>query len=109
MAVCGQSGGLPIVLCHGFLELAISWRHQPLAIAAAAGAGTPDRISDPCLMIPAADDLFLPPPGLVDEMEPRVQDLERHVTECCGLRTQVERAEEFNRRVVDWSSHRFGR
>ena len=31
----GPRGGIPIVLCHGFPELAFSWRHQIAALAAA--------------------------------------------------------------------------
>ncbi|PZR34578.1 alpha/beta fold hydrolase [Caulobacter segnis] len=31
----GPRGGVPIVLCHGFPELAFSWRHQIAALAAA--------------------------------------------------------------------------
>ncbi|MGH7024053.1 MAG: alpha/beta fold hydrolase [Caulobacteraceae bacterium] len=31
----GPKGGVPIVLCHGFPELAYSWRHQVEALAAA--------------------------------------------------------------------------
>ena len=31
----GPRGGVPIVLCHGFPELAFSWRHQIKALAAA--------------------------------------------------------------------------
>lgn len=37
MAVCeaGPKDGIPVVLCHGFPELAYSWRHQLPALAAA--------------------------------------------------------------------------
>jgi len=35
MAVYEQGGGMPVVLCHGFPELAFSWRHQLPALAAA--------------------------------------------------------------------------
>src|SRR4029079_10369442 len=31
----GPKDGLPVVLCHGFPELAYSWRHQLPALAAA--------------------------------------------------------------------------
>src|SRR6516162_8286269 len=31
----GPKDGIPIVLCHGFPELAYSWRHQLPALAAA--------------------------------------------------------------------------
>lgn len=31
----GPRGGVPVVLCHGFPELAFSWRHQIAALAAA--------------------------------------------------------------------------
>jgi pimeloyl-ACP methyl ester carboxylesterase len=35
LAVYEQGKGLPVVLCHGFPELAYSWRHQLPALAAA--------------------------------------------------------------------------
>jgi len=35
MAVSEQGAGLPVVLCHGFPEIAYSWRHQMPALAAA--------------------------------------------------------------------------
>ncbi len=35
MAVYEQGKGLPVVLCHGFPELAYSWRHQLPALASA--------------------------------------------------------------------------
>ncbi|MEQ9520429.1 MAG: alpha/beta hydrolase [Parvibaculum sp.] len=35
MAVYEEGKGLPVILCHGFPELAYSWRHQVPAIAAA--------------------------------------------------------------------------
>src|SRR6266704_2385731 len=35
MAVNEQGAGLPVVLCHGFPEIAYSWRHQMPALAAA--------------------------------------------------------------------------
>ncbi|MEX2112012.1 MAG: alpha/beta hydrolase [Pirellulales bacterium] len=35
MAVYEQGQGVPVVLCHGFPELAYSWRHQLPALAAA--------------------------------------------------------------------------
>ena len=35
MAVHEQGAGVPVVMCHGFPELAYSWRHQIPAIAAA--------------------------------------------------------------------------
>lgn len=35
MAVYEQGSGFPVVMCHGFPELAYSWRHQMPAVAAA--------------------------------------------------------------------------
>ncbi|TMA49350.1 MAG: alpha/beta hydrolase, partial [Deltaproteobacteria bacterium] len=35
MRVTEQGEGPPVVLCHGFPELAYSWRHQLPALAAA--------------------------------------------------------------------------
>ena len=54
----GPKDGLPVVLCHGFPELAYSWRHQLPALAAAGfraiapdqrgygRSGRPDKIED---------------------------------------------------------------
>ena len=35
MAITEQGEGPPVVLCHGFPEIAYSWRHQLPALAAA--------------------------------------------------------------------------
>src|ERR1700690_4392220 len=44
MAVYEEGKGPPVVLCHGFPELAYSWRHQIPALAAAGfHAITPDQ------------------------------------------------------------------
>src|ERR1700704_6691959 len=51
----GPKDGVPVVLCHGFPELAYSWRHQLPALAAAGvraiapdqrGYGRPSRPDD---------------------------------------------------------------
>lgn len=54
----GPKDGLPVVLCHGFPELAYSWRHQLPALAAAGyraiapdqrgygRSGRPDKVTD---------------------------------------------------------------
>ncbi len=36
MGVYEQGAGFPVVFCHGFPELAYSWRHHLPAVAAAA-------------------------------------------------------------------------
>ncbi|MBI2826513.1 MAG: alpha/beta hydrolase [Planctomycetia bacterium] len=55
LAVYEQGTGLPVVLCHGFPELAYSWRHQLPALSAAGfqaiapdqrGYGASDRPAD---------------------------------------------------------------
>ena len=35
MALYEQGNGVPVIMCHGFPELAYAWRHQIPAIAAA--------------------------------------------------------------------------
>jgi len=69
-------------------------------------AGTSDRITVPCLMISAEDDIFLPP-TLVDGMEEFVPDLEKHLIRECGHWTQAEKPEEVNRLITDWLIRRF--
>jgi len=56
MAVYEQGEGIPVVFCHGFPELAFSWRHQMKGLSAAGfrciapdqrGYGLTDRPDDP--------------------------------------------------------------
>jgi pimeloyl-ACP methyl ester carboxylesterase len=69
-------------------------------------AGTSDRITVPCLMISAEDDIFLPP-TLVDGMEEFVPDLEKHLIRGCGHWTQAEKPEEVNLLISNWLIRRF--
>ncbi|MRR56173.1 MAG: alpha/beta hydrolase [Deltaproteobacteria bacterium] len=69
-------------------------------------AGTTDRITVPCLMISAEDDIFLPP-TLVDGMEEFIPDLEKHLIRECGHWTQAEKPEEVNLLISDWLIRRF--
>lgn len=69
-------------------------------------AGTSDRITVPCLMISAEDDIFLPP-DLVNGMEEYVPDLEKHLIGECGHWTQSENPGEVNRLIIDWLVRRF--
>jgi pimeloyl-ACP methyl ester carboxylesterase len=69
-------------------------------------AGSSDRISVPCLMISAEDDIFLPP-DLADGMEEYVPDLERHVIRECGHWTQAEKPDMVNDLIIDWLKRRF--
>jgi pimeloyl-ACP methyl ester carboxylesterase len=73
LAVYEQGEGLPVVLCHGFPELAYSWRHQLGALAAAGyraiapdqrGYGLSDRPEavDAYTIVKLCDDLA----GLLD-------------------------------------------
>jgi len=51
----GPKDGVPVVLCHGFPELAYSWRHQLPALAAAGfRAIAPDQRGYGCTSRPAA-------------------------------------------------------
>jgi pimeloyl-ACP methyl ester carboxylesterase len=70
------------------------------------GAALPTRIEVPCLMISAAQDVYLPP-GLTHGMEAHIRQLEKHVIEDCGHWTQQERPEETNRIVLDWLRRTF--
>ncbi|MEI8355036.1 MAG: alpha/beta hydrolase [Deltaproteobacteria bacterium] len=69
-------------------------------------AGTSDRITLPCLMISAEDDIFLPP-ELVKGMEEYVPDLEKHLIRRCGHWTQAENPDEVNHLINDWLVRRF--
>ena len=40
----GPRGGVPIVLCHGFPELAFSWRHQIKVSRCAARSAIPPHL-----------------------------------------------------------------
>ncbi len=74
----GPKNGFPVVLCHGFPELAYSWRHQLPALAAAGyhaiapdqrgygGTSRPEKIEDYDI-VHLTDDLA----GLLDAMEIR--------------------------------------
>src|SRR2546428_5979510 len=54
MAVSEQGAGLPVVLCHGFPEIAYSWRHQLPALAAAGyRAIAPDQRGYGATSVPA--------------------------------------------------------
>jgi pimeloyl-ACP methyl ester carboxylesterase len=68
--------------------------------------GTGDRITVPCLMISAEDDIFLPP-ELVNGMEEYVPDLEKHLIRECGHWTQAENPNEVNHLIIDWLVRRF--
>jgi pimeloyl-ACP methyl ester carboxylesterase len=135
MAVFAAGTGPPVVFCHGFPELAYSWRHQLPAVAAAGfhaiapdqrGYGLTDRpkaiedydihhltadlpqhIAVPCLMIMAENDYVLPP-SAADAMDKHCSNLEKHLIRNCGHWTQQEHPEEVNRVLVDWLQRNFG-
>ena len=69
-------------------------------------AGTGDRITVPCLMISAEDDIFLPP-NLTDGIEEYLPDLEKHCIRQCGHWTQAEKPVELNDLILDWLRRRF--
>jgi pimeloyl-ACP methyl ester carboxylesterase len=91
--------------CAGGLTGPINW-YRNLARNSEILAGTSDRITAPCLMISAEDDIFLPP-DLVDGMEQYAPDLEKHVISQCGHWTQAEKPDEINRLILDWLGRRF--
>lgn len=66
------------------------------------------RISVPCLMISAEDDIFLPP-VLTAGMEDYCADLEKNIIPACGHWTQAEKSEEVNRLIIEWLSKKFPR
>ncbi|MBP1752043.1 MAG: hypothetical protein H6Q57_879 [Geobacteraceae bacterium] len=89
----------------GGLTAPINW-YRNLVVNNRILAGTSDRITVPCLMISAEDDIFLPP-TLVDGMEGYVPDLEKHLIRECGHWTQAEKPEEVNLLITDWLIRRF--
>jgi len=64
-------------------------------------------IHHPSLMIGAARDLFLPP-SLMDGMETRIADLEKHIIANSGHWTQWEAPDELSTLMVSWLTRRFG-
>jgi pimeloyl-ACP methyl ester carboxylesterase len=66
------------------------------------------RVSVPCLMISAEDDIFLPP-ALTEGMEEYLPDLEKCLIPECGHWTQAEKPEEVNRLIIDWLARKFSR
>ncbi|MEZ4598622.1 MAG: alpha/beta hydrolase [Syntrophotaleaceae bacterium] len=64
------------------------------------------RIEVPCLMISAADDIFLPP-SLTEGMESHCADLEKYVLPECGHWSQSEKPAEVNRLILDWLERKF--
>ena len=69
-------------------------------------AGTSDKITVPCLMLSAEDDIFLPP-ELAENMKEYVPDLEKGLIRECGHWTQLEKPDEVNRLLIDWLGRRF--
>jgi len=69
--------------------------------------GRSDKISVPCLMIMAENDVVLRP-AMADGMEALVPDLEKHLVRKCGHWTQQEHPDETNRVIADWMRRRFG-
>lgn len=69
--------------------------------------GQSDKISVPCLMIMAENDVVLRP-AMADGMEALVPDLEKHLVRNCGHWTQQEHPDETNRVIADWMRRRFG-
>lgn len=64
-----------------------------------------DKISQPSLMISAAQDLFLPPQS-TGNMPDMIADLERHTLEDCGHWAMWEQPEALNKLILDWLSRR---
>ncbi len=67
----------------------------------------PDEISQPSLMLSAADDLFLPP-EMADPMEEMVVDLERHTVENCGHWAMWEQPETICKIMTEWLLRKMG-
>ncbi len=63
-------------------------------------------LAQPCLMIAAQDDLYLPV-ELIDRMPPLIPDLTTHVIRACGHWTQWEATDELNRVMAAWLADRF--
>ncbi len=65
-----------------------------------------ERITVPCLMIMAENDLVLRP-RLADGMESVCPDLEKYMVRNCGHWTQQEHPDEVNRVIIDWMQRHF--
>ncbi len=63
--------------------------------------GLSDRITQPVLMISAADDLFLPP-AFADPMSAFVPHLTRHTLEDCGHWMMWEQPEQTSALILEW-------
>ena len=68
--------------------------------------GLEEKITCPCLMISAADDVVLTP-EMTSGMENYISDLEKHIIPDCGHWTQQEKPGELNRLMTDWLKKRF--
>jgi pimeloyl-ACP methyl ester carboxylesterase len=132
LAVYETGSELPVVLCHGFPELAYLSRHQLPALAEAgyhaiapdqrgyAASDRPERVEAysidgnweltkdrPChIDVPClyvgAEDDVVLPPSSADGMEKFIPNLEKATINACGHWAQQEQPEKFNQLVVDW-------
>ncbi len=68
--------------------------------------GLDPTLAQPCLMIAARDDLYLPA-ELIERMPPLIADLTTHVISDCGHWTQWEAPQELNRVMTAWLTERF--
>jgi pimeloyl-ACP methyl ester carboxylesterase len=94
--------GPAVVFCHGFPDLAYSWRHQVPALAAAGyRAIAPDQRGYGCLMLTAEWDPALPP-ALAAGMPARCADLEMHMIERAGHWVQQEYPDAVTARLLAW-------
>ncbi len=66
-----------------------------------------EDISQPSLMISAAQDLFLPP-STTDSMPSMIPDLERETIDDCGHWAMWEQPEAINEIMIDWLSRKMG-
>jgi pimeloyl-ACP methyl ester carboxylesterase len=69
--------------------------------------GVEQKVSVPCLMIMAEDDVVLSP-AMADGMEKYVPDLEKVLIKDCGHWTQQEHPGEVNSILINWLNKRFG-
>lgn len=88
----GFTGGL-----NWYRNLSRNWRLSD---------GLAERISVPCLMIMAENDVVLRP-SMTRGMENHISDLERYLVPGSGHWTQQEHPDEVSRVVVDWVDRRF--
>lgn len=102
MAVYEQGSGPAVVMCHGFPELAYSWRHQMPAVAAAGfRAIAPDQRGYGRTVDAATGRI----PARIEDYD--IVHLTDDLAAFCGDWTQAEKPKELNALMTAWLTRRF--